>query len=101
MLVTKALSFAEPDAVDNRGVVQLIADHRILVAEQSLEQAAVRVEGAWIQNRVLGAQKSRQCPFQFLMYVLRPANKPDTGHSEPVAIKGFFGGGDQCRMIGQ
>ena len=44
VLVTKTLRFAEPDAVDDRGVIQFIGDDGVLVAEQRLEQAAVGIE---------------------------------------------------------
>ncbi len=44
VLVTKALRFAEADAVDNAGVIQLVTDHRVLVGEQRFEQTAIGVE---------------------------------------------------------
>ena len=59
VLVAKALRFAEPDAVDDARVVQFIADDRVLLAEQRLEQAAVGVEAGGVENRVFGAEKLR------------------------------------------
>ena len=44
--VAEALRLAQADAVDDAGVVQLVADDRVLLAEQRLEQAAVGVEAA-------------------------------------------------------
>jgi len=37
VFVAKPLRFAEADAVDDAGVIQFIADHRILLAEQRFE----------------------------------------------------------------
>ncbi len=42
--IAKPLRLAEPDAVDDAGVVQGVADHGILGSQQGLKQAAVRVE---------------------------------------------------------
>ncbi len=42
--IAMALGLAEADAVDDRGVVERVGDDRVLLAEQRLEEAAVRVE---------------------------------------------------------
>ena len=44
--VAVALGLAQADAVDDRGVVQLVGDDRVVLAEQRLEQAAVGIEAA-------------------------------------------------------
>ena len=54
--VAVALRLAEPDAVDDRGVVELVGDDRVLGAEQGLEQAAIGVEAGRIEDRVLRLQ---------------------------------------------
>ena len=55
--VAQALGLAEPDAVDDRGVVQLVGDHGVLGAQQRLEQAAVGVEARGVEDRVFGAEE--------------------------------------------
>ena len=57
--VAEALRFAQADAVDDAGVVQRVADDRVLFVEQRLEQAAVRVEARRVEDRVLGAEEAR------------------------------------------
>ena len=57
VLVAQALGFAEPDAVDDRGVVQLVGDDRILGAQDRLEQAAVGIPARGIEDRVFHSQK--------------------------------------------
>jgi hypothetical protein len=42
--ITEPLRFAEADAVDDAGVVQLVRNDRVLGAQQRLEQPAVRVK---------------------------------------------------------
>ena len=37
VLVTEALRFAEANAVNDAGVIQLVTDHRVLIAEQSFK----------------------------------------------------------------
>ena len=55
--VAKALGFAEADAVDDARMVERIADHRVLFAEQRLEQSAIGIEARGIEDRVIGAEK--------------------------------------------
>ena len=101
VLVTKALRFAEADAVDDAGVIQFIADDRVFLAEQRFEQTAVGVETGWIKNRVFCAEEFRKRGFQFLVNVLRAANEAHARHAEPMGVERFFGRRDQRRMIGQ
>ena len=56
----KALSLAQPDPVDDRGVVQRVGDHGVLVGEQRLEEASVRVEAGGEEDRVLGPEERRE-----------------------------------------
>ena len=101
VLVAKALRFAEPDAVDDRGVIEFIANDRVFVAEQRFEQAAVGIEAGRVKNRVLGPEKFCQRGFEFLVNVLRAANEAHAGHAEAVGIERFLRRFDQRRMIGQ
>src|SRR5213078_603107 len=87
MLVTKALRFAEPDAIDDAGVIQFIADHRVFVAEQCLKQAAVCIETGWVKNRIFGAQEFGKRCFEFLMNVLCATNKTHTCHPNPCVSR--------------
>ena len=67
VLVAMALGLAEPDAVDDRRVVERVGDDRVLLAEQRLEQAAVRVEARAVEDRVLGAEELRDRGLELLV----------------------------------
>ena len=43
-----------------RGVVQRVADDRVLLAEEGLEEAAVGVEAGGVEDGVLGAEKAAE-----------------------------------------
>jgi hypothetical protein len=62
--VAVPLGLAEPDAVDDRGVVERVGDDRVLLAEQGLEEPAVGVEGRAVEDRVLGADEGRDAPLE-------------------------------------
>ncbi len=51
---------AEPDAVDDARVVERVADDRVLLVEQRLEETAVRVEAGRVEDRVVHAEKARR-----------------------------------------
>ena len=58
--VAVPLRLAQADAVDDRGVVELVADDGVLLAEERLEEAAVGVEAGGVEDGVLGAEKRAQ-----------------------------------------
>ena len=64
--VPVALRLAEPDAVDDARVVELVADDGVLFAEERLEQAAVGVEAGAEENRLLGAEELREAILELL-----------------------------------
>ena len=58
--VAVAVGLAEADAVDDRRVVERVADDGVLLAEQRLEEAAVGVEARRVEDGVLGAEERRR-----------------------------------------
>jgi hypothetical protein len=86
VLVTEALCFAEPDAVNNAGVVELIADDRIFGADQSFEEPAVGIKTRGIEDRLFGAQELGQRGFELFMNVLCATDKAHARHPEPVGL---------------
>ena len=60
--VAVALGPAEPDAVDDRGVVERVGDDGVLLAEERLEEPAVGVEAGGVEDRVLRAEEARDRP---------------------------------------
>ncbi len=97
--VAVAPRLAEADAVDDRGVVQRVGDHRVLLAEDGLEQAAVGVEARGIQDRVLGAEEGAQPLLQLAVQRLRAADEAHRGHAEAEAFQPLARGGDQRGMV--
>jgi hypothetical protein len=90
MLITEALCFAKADAVDNGSVVQCIGDDRIFFTKQWLEYPAIGIKSCCVQDGIFSAKKVRDLFFQFLVYVLCAANKPDAAHAIPVRINSFM-----------
>ena len=85
--VAQALRLAQPDAVDDRGVVELVGDDRVLGAEQHLEHAAVGVEAGREQDRGLGAEKRGELVLELDVLGLRAADEPHAGHPEAPRVE--------------
>ncbi len=64
MLVAEALRLAQPHAVDDAGVVQLVAEDRVVLAEQRLEQPAVGVEARDVEDGVVLAEELGDRPLR-------------------------------------
>ena len=64
VLVAEPLGLAEPHAVDDAGVVQLVGDDRVFGAEERLEQPAVGVEARRVEDRVLRAEELAELPLR-------------------------------------
>ena len=69
VLVSELLGFAQPDAVDDGGVVELVGDDGVVRTQQLLEDARVCVEAACVQDGVLPAVEVRYFALQILIKV--------------------------------
>jgi hypothetical protein len=92
--VAEPLRLRQPDAVDDRRVVQLVRDHGILVAEERLEDSAVGVEAGREEDRVLGPEPFGDLRLEGTMLDVRPADEPHARHPEPVGVEGRVCGCD-------
>ncbi|MFO0938249.1 MAG: hypothetical protein U0798_17225 [Gemmataceae bacterium] len=75
MLVTKALSLAEPHAIDDAGVIQFIRKNGVLFGEKRFEQAAVGIEAGNVQDGIGLAEERGDGPLGLLVDPLRSADK--------------------------
>ena len=82
-------------------MIQLVGNHRILGAEQRLEQAAVGVEAGAVEDRVFGAQEFAQTGFEILVHALRSADEPDRSQAVAPAIERRMRRRNHLRMLGQ
>lgn len=101
VLVSESLGLVEPNAIDDRSMVQGVADHSIFWPENSLEEACVGVKPTGKQNGVLHFIVVGNYFLQILVDVLSAANEADRTHSEAMAIQGPLGGLDETRMVRQ
>ena len=99
--VAQPRRLAEPDPVDDRGVVERVGDDGVVGPEQRLEEAAVRVEARAEEDRVLGAEEGRQPLLELLVQRLRAADEPHRGHPEAPALERVTGGLDHGRVVGE
>ena len=67
VLVSESCSAAEPDAVNDAGVVEFVRDDSVIAAQQCLKQTGVRVETARVQQGVVAPVKLRDTPLQLLV----------------------------------
>ena len=99
--VAETHRLAEADTIDDRGVVQLVGDDRILRAEQRLEQAAVRIKAGGIEDGVLHAQEIGNLLLEFLVHFLRAADEAYRSHAVTPFIEALLAGLDQVRVVGE
>ena len=101
VLVAVALGLAQPHAVDDGRVVQLVGDHRVLGPQQGLEETAVGVEAGGVENGVVHAQKLRQLPLQLLVDGLGAADKPHGAQAEAPPVIALLGRLDEGRVVAE
>src|SRR6201987_101077 len=97
--VAQPLRLAEADPVDDRRVVELIRDDRVLLGEQRLEEAAVGVEARAEENRVVGAQELREPLLELAVERLCPADEADRGHAVAPAVERVASGCHDRGMV--
>lgn len=101
VLIAVPLGLAQADAVDDGGVVQLIADDSVLGGEHHFEQAAIGVEAGGVENGVFGAEETADGSLQLLMDGLGAADEADGGQTIAICIISGLGGFCQVPVIGQ
>ncbi len=65
--IAKALRLAQPDAIDDAGMIQFVGDDRVLRIQQRFKEAAVGIETGAIENRVFCAEKLAEPSFKLLV----------------------------------
>jgi hypothetical protein len=99
--IAEPFGLAQPHPVDDGGMVQGVADDRVLGAEQGFEEAAVGVEAGAVQDGVLGSQKFGQAALKLLVHVLGAADETHGGQAVAVAVQGLVRGFDEALVAGQ
>ena len=96
-----ALCLAEPNPVDDRGVVQRVGDDGVLGRKQRLEHAAVGIEAGGEEDRVILAEPFGDPLLEAAMQSLRAADEADRGHAEPELVECLARCGDDIGMVGE
>ena len=92
---------AQPDAVDDGGMIQRVGDDGILVGEQRLEQSAVGIETCRIKDGVFRVEIFGNRLFKLLVQVLRTADKAHGRHAVAVCVHRTLGRLDEPLVVGQ
>src|SRR4029079_10509534 len=79
------------------GVVQGVADDRVLFAEEHLKESAVGIEAGTVEDRILGAQERAERLLELCVEILRAADEPDGGHAVAMLLQS---GGSSLSDIG-
>ena len=82
-------------------MIQLVADHRVLVGQQRLEQPAVGVEAGRVQDRVVGAEEAGDAVLELLVHLLGAADEADAGQPVAPPVNGLLGRLGDARVARQ
>ena len=82
-------------------MVELVGDDRVLVAQERLEQPAVRVEAGAEEDRVVGAEERREPLFELAVEGLRSADEAHRRHPVAPAVERLVRRLDHRRMTGE
>src|SRR5690606_17811731 len=99
--VAQAFRLGQTYAVDDAGVIEGVADDRVLLVEQGLKQSAVGVEARRVQDGVLGAQKTAQPLLELLVNALCAADETHGRHAVAVTVERQSRRFAHGRMIGE
>ena len=101
VLVGVGHRLAEAHPVHDRGVDEPVRDEDVLLAEESLEDAGVRVEAGGEEEGLLGPEEGRHPALQLAMDVLRAADEADGGHAVAPVLEAGVGGRDDAGVRGE
>ena len=96
-----ALRLREPHCVDDRRVVQLVADdHRVLVGERR-DRRLVRVPARHVRERRVRRRELREIALELEMRLERPADEAHRRGAGAVALEPLDAGAHDVRMVGE
>src|SRR5699024_3199150 len=95
VFVSESLCFAKTDAVDDRSMVELVADDSVVSGQDGLKQAAVCVEAGGVQDGVVGAQEAGDLLLELFVDILCAADEADGSNAVASLIVGSLGCVDQ------
>ena len=101
VLVAEPRRLAQPDAVDDRRVVELVGDDRVLGAEEHLEDTAVRVEARAVEDRRLHAEELRQPLLEQGVLGLGAADEAHRRHPETPLVQRCPARADDVGVVGE
>jgi hypothetical protein len=87
MLVTVPLRLAQPDSINDGGVVQGVRDDGILLTKKSLKDSSIRVKAGNVENGILCAMEPRDLPLEILVDVLGATDEPDRAETNAMRLK--------------
>ena len=92
---------AEPHAVDDARVVELVRDDGVLRGQDRLEEAGVGVKARRVQDCGLGAVELGDPLLQRLVRGLRAADEAHGREAEPELVERLPGRRDEARVVGE
>ncbi len=101
VFVTKPPRLAQADAVNDGGMVELIGNDRIVLAQQGFKQAAIGVKAGGIQNHIVHLQEGSQALLQSLVDELGAADEAHAGQAKAPGIIRVARRLDHTAVIGQ
>ena len=99
--VAQGPRLGEPAGIDNRGVVQRVAEDQVSLARHGRHHGKVAAEAGLHGDGGLGALESSQLPFELQMNVHRPRDGADGPRTDPITVDKLSGPCTDARIVGQ
>ena len=88
VIIAIALRLAEPDSINDGGVIETVGNDGILGGEERLKKTSIGVKTGGIEDGVFGAQKSSDGLLQLAVHALAATDEPHRRRPEPPALQG-------------
>ena len=97
----EALGLAEADAVDDRGVVELVRVEPVRLVEDRREEPLVGVPAGHVEDRVVASEEGRDLGLELLVELLRAADEAHRAEARAPAVHGLLLGLADPRVVGE
>ena len=91
MFINQNFGFAKTDSINNRGMVQLVAQNNILICKECLKHTSIGIIATSVQDGISTFVEFSEFCLKLFVQVEGTTDSSNRSHAEAIIVNGFLG----------